>query len=386
MKQGLIRAGFVVCLLILLPVAAQAAITVTDIAGRTVTVPERVERIVLGESRYIPTLAILEGEQVLDRLVGMLPEFEMTDPGGYAQYRARFPAIEQIPRIGHASADSFSLERVVALRADLAIFSIEGHGPGARNKALIERLERAGVAVIFIDFRQDPLANTPRSLALLGKVLGREAEAERFLAFYLARMARVQDAVAAIPEADYPAVFLHSRAGLHDACCETMVQGMMGHFITAAGAHNVAASRVPGVSGVMNLEYLITEQPDRYLATAIGSAQRGASEQGRPYVMLGAGVSAADARQSLYRATRQPGLPALTAVQENRAFAIWHHFYNTPLHVAAIEAMARWFHPEHLAHLNPEDTLATFYREFQPVPLNGTFWIGLDSERDSLHE
>ncbi|HAX08786.1 MAG TPA: iron ABC transporter substrate-binding protein, partial [Marinobacter hydrocarbonoclasticus] len=52
----------------------------TDLAGRTVEVPESVERVILGESRYIPALAILEGEQLPDRLAGLLPDFEMTDP------------------------------------------------------------------------------------------------------------------------------------------------------------------------------------------------------------------------------------------------------------------------------------------------------------------
>ena len=61
---------------------AQAARTVTDLAGRTVEIPMKVERVVLGESRYIPALAILEGDRVVDRLAGLLPDFEKTDPAG----------------------------------------------------------------------------------------------------------------------------------------------------------------------------------------------------------------------------------------------------------------------------------------------------------------
>src|SRR5690554_5311048 len=140
-----------------------AAKTVTDLAGRSVELPTNVNRIVLGESRYIPALAILDGEALPARLAGMLPDFEMTDPGGYDQYLNAFPELADVPRVGHASADSFSLESVLALGADLAIFSLEGHGPGARNRMLIDQLERAGVAVVFIDFRQNPLVNTPKA-------------------------------------------------------------------------------------------------------------------------------------------------------------------------------------------------------------------------------
>lgn len=359
---------------------AQAARTVTDLAGRTVELPEKVEKVVLGESRYIPALAILEGDRVVDRLAGLLPDFEKTDPAGYAQYLERFPALAEVPRVGHASADSFSLESVLDMGADLAIFSVEGHGPGAHNSELIERLERAGIVVVFVDFRQDPLRNTPRSMTVLGEVLGRQAEAEAFNGFYRRELSRVTDVVAEIPRDEWPSVFLHSRVGLHDSCCETMVHGMMGLFVEAAGGVNVAADRIPGVSGVLNLEYLITDQPDRYLATAIGSADLEMAVEEQPYVVLGAGVSEEVARHSLERVTDRPGLAALEAIREQRAFAIWHHFYNTPLNVVAVQALARWLHPRQLGHLQPEQTLAEFYERFQPVELNGTYWVTLGDE------
>ena len=154
--------GGVFCLLAELSLAAD---TVTDLAGRTVEVPESVERVILGESRYIPALAILEGEQLPDRLAGLLPDFEMTDPGGYAQYLKAFPSLADIPRVGHTSADSFSLESVLAMEADLAIFSLEGHGPGAHNRALIDSLQRAGVAVVFPLDPLWPSVFGPRDLA-----------------------------------------------------------------------------------------------------------------------------------------------------------------------------------------------------------------------------
>ena len=358
----------------------QAARTVTDLADRQVTIPETVDRVILGESRYIPALAILDGDATIDRLAGILPDFEQTDPGGYAQYLERFPALAEVPMVGHASADSFSLESVLAIGADLAIFSLEGHGPGAHNRALIERLERAGVAVVFVDFRQQPLVNTPRSMALLGDVLGREQEAQRFNRFYREELARASEVVSDIPPDNRPRVFLHSRLGLHDSCCETMVRGMMGRFIDAAGGRNVAADRVPGVSGVMNLEYLLSDPPDRYLATAIGSRKYQVSDADQPYVMLGAGVDGPMARESFRRATDRPGLRALEPIREQRAMAIWHHFYNTPMNVVAVQALARWLHPEALSELDPEQTLETFYREFQPVPLDGRYWITLGEE------
>jgi iron complex transport system substrate-binding protein len=42
-----------------------------------------------------------------------------------------------------------------------------------------------------------------------------------------------------------------------------------------------------------------------------------------------------------------------------------------------VQAMAKWLHPQRFADLDPEATLRTAYARFQPVPLNGTYWIGL---------
>ena len=231
------------------------------------------------------------------------------------------------------------------------------------------------MAVIFIDFRQDPLQNTPRSMALLGEVLGRREQARIFNRFYRDELARVTKVVSGIPRESRPEVFLHSRLGLHDTCCETMAEGMMGYFITAAGGRNIAREQVPGVSGVLNLEYLISRPPDLYVATAIGSTKYRYSDSEQPYVMLGAGVDEDVARASLLRATDRPGLRAVEPVRGGRTMAIWHHFYNTPMNVVAIQALARWFHPGAFPDLDPQATLRTFYQRFQPVPLEGVYWV-----------
>ncbi len=361
------------CLLFLLLPPNAFGRTVTDLAGRQVQLPAKVERIILGESRYIPALAILDRERPLQRIVGMLADFKLADPGSYRQYQQAFPEIERIPQIGHASAESFSIEQVLALNADAAIFGVEGHGPSARDKHLIDLLQRAGVTVVFVDFRRNPLENTPLSLELLGKVLNREAEAAEFLDFYRREMARVRDRLQPAPPS--PKVFLHTRVGVQDLCCETMVNGMMGHFLQYLQASNIAAERVPGHAGVMNLEYLLSEQPEVYIATAIGSPLT-AGEQPR-FIALGAGVDAATARQSFQAAIARSGTAELTAVKQGRAHAIWHHFYNSPLNLVAVQVMAKWLYPDRFQDLDPQQTLTELFQRFQPVPLEGAYWVDL---------
>ncbi len=350
---------------------AAAGGTVTDLAGREVSIPPRVERILLGEGRMVPALAILEKDP-LRRVVGMMGEFERLDPAGYAQYRAAFPAIDGIARLGRSTGESFSVEQAIALAPDLAIFGLEGHGPTPKDRDTIARLEKAGVTVVFIDFRQEPLLNTTRSMAVLGAVLDRRAEAREYIAFYEAEMARVTER---LPKGGgaLPTVFIENRVGLSDECCPTMANGMMGRFIDFAGGRNIARDLIPGSFGTLSLEYLLTNQPQVYIGTAIGAAS--ATSKTPTRIVLGAGVDPAVARASLARALDRRGIAELEAVKQGRAHAIWHHFYNSPLNVVAVQAIAKWLHPERFADLDPAATLRTLYARFQPVPLAGVYWI-----------
>lgn len=356
-------------LAMLAPVQAQV---LTDLAGREVEVPAQVERIVLGEGRLLPVLAVLEGEQLLSRLVGMPADLALVDPGSARQYQEVFPALADVPRIGQGAADSFSLEQVLTLQPDLAIFSLSGHGPGSMQGRLIEQLQRAGVAVLFVDFREQPLANTPRSMTLLGRALGREARAEAFNTAHAQALAAVREH---LPQGPGPRVFLHSRAGLGDGCCESMARGMFADLLVEAGGDNVARERIPGHAGVLSLELLLSEPPDLYIASAVGSADSLAA--GASYIALGPGVEAQPARSSLQRLVGRGGLQHLQAVRERQVHAIWHGFYNSPFNVVAVQVFAKWLHPQAFADLEPRRTLEDFYREFQPVALDGHYWISL---------
>lgn len=356
-------------LALLAPVQARV---LTDLAGREVQVPDQVQRIVLGEGRLLPVLAVLEGEQLLQRLVGMPADLALVDPGSAAQYQQAFPALAKVPRIGQGAADTFSLEQVLTLKPDLAIFSLSGHGPGSTQGRLIEQLQRAGVAVLFIDFREQPLANTPRSMTLLGQALGREARAEAFNAAHAEALAVVRKR---LPQGPQPRAFLHSRAGLGDGCCESMARGMFADLLREAGGDNVARERIPGHAGVLSLELLLSEPPDLYIASAVGSADSLAA--GASYIALGPGVDAEPARASLQRQVGRGGLQHLQTVRDNQVHAIWHGFYNSPFNVVAVQVFAKWLYPQAFADLDPRQTLEHFYRQFQPVALHGHYWISL---------
>ena len=354
--------------------SAGATIQVTDLANRTVRIPAKVDRILLGEGRLLPAIAVFDRQDPARRLVGMMGEFEKLDEPGYAQWKTQFPQIDKVPRVGRTNTGSFSDEQAIALRPQVAILGMAGgHGPSERDRETLARLEAAGVAIVFIDFRHDPLKNTPRSIEVLGEVLGQRKAADAFNAYWRQQLDLVTHRLAAKKPAA-PTVFLENRVGLSEGCCDTMV-GLVGLLLDAAGGQNVARGLVPGEFGTLNPEFLIAKQPRFYIGTGIGSM---ATVDKTPMrIVLGAGATPEAAKASLARATQRRGIHQLQAVKEGRAFAVWHHFYNSPFNVAAVQAMAKWLHPELFADLDPHATLQTFYTRFQPIPLNGVYWTGM---------
>lgn len=363
----------------LLPLAsahaqASATVQITDVANRTVRIPAKVERVLLGEGRLLPALAVFDRDNPAKRLVGMMGEFEKLDEPGYAQWKTQFPQIDKVPRVGRTNSGSFSDEQAIALRPQVAIFGMAGgHGPSERDRETLARLEAAGVAIVFIDFRHDPLKNTTRSMEVLGEVLGQSKEAEAFNTYWKQQLDLVTQRLAAKKPAA-PTVFLENRVGLSEGCCDTMV-GLVGMLLDAAGGKNVARGLVPGEFGTLNPEFLIAKQPRFYIGTGIGSMAT--AEKSPLRIVLGAGATPEAAKASLARATQRRGINQLQAVKEGRAFAIWHHFYNSPFNVAAVQAFAKWLHPELFTDLDPQATLQTFYTRFQPIPLNGVYWTGM---------
>ena len=163
---------------------------VTDLADRKVTINKTPERVILGDSRYLNALSVIFPEDPTQNIAAMLSDLRSIDFGTYNAYKARFPNIQEIPIIGRTSVQSFSVESAITLGADLAIFSLDGHGPNARHSDVISTLEKAGVTVIFVDFRQHPLENTLKSIRLLGEVFHRQDAAQRFSAFYSSELQR----------------------------------------------------------------------------------------------------------------------------------------------------------------------------------------------------
>lgn len=349
--------------------AAASVQTVTDLAGRTVRIPANPHRILLGESRLLMAVALLEGKQPLARIVGWQGDLPLMDPQTFNVYAEKFPGIKQIPLIGKSTEESISDEKALSTKPDLAIFSLAGHGP-SRYSALVKQLEATGTTVVFVDFRLHPMQNTLPSIQLLGKVLHREQQANAYAQFYQEHLARVQAVVNKIPEQQRPKVFIDMLAGVWDAgCCHTAGNGNFGEFIQAAGGRNIAAGLVPGVLGDISMEQIIASQPDVYIATG----SRG--KPGLASLRVGAQTSDHDAQASLAALVARPGFDTIKAIHDGNVHGIWHNYYDSPYNIVAVEAFAKWFYPQQFKDLDVHATQNELYSRFLAVPPDGAYWV-----------
>ncbi|NYT86158.1 ABC transporter substrate-binding protein [Pollutimonas harenae] len=369
------RACVLICLMLSSAMAGAQPITVTDAAGRNVTLQQPAKRIILTQARHLQVLALLHPDPV-SILAGWSDEFRSSFSNEYQSYLERFPAIANIPIVGRHTADTFSVEKALALQPDLllltASFAGIGKGQDPNDSLIIRQFEAAGIPVLIIDFFVQPMENTVPSLRALGKALGQEVRSEAFIKLYESHMAAVAERLADLPPDERPAVFVHAHAGSTD-CCNSPGTGTFSEMVEYAGGHNIGSDVLKTVTGRLSFEYINSRNPDVYVATGTGSGKRT-----RTGLTIGAGATEEEARLSLERVIDNNRLGALPAIRHGNAHGIWHAFNDSPLHVIFIEALAGWIHPERFAGISAQKTLDEINQRFLTVPLQGTYMVNLN--------
>lgn len=156
-------------------------------------------------------------------------------------------AVRSLPRVGYLRALPF--EGVLALRPDVLLTTKE-----AAPDRTLERLKQAGVQVIRLPVARSP-ADTMARIREVGRVVGKEAEAEAMVADMQQRIERI---AAAADGASVRVLFLMA-AGNHGVTIagqDTAAHALLGTL----GASN-AMSQIKGYKPA-NREALIASRPD----------------------------------------------------------------------------------------------------------------------------
>jgi iron complex transport system substrate-binding protein len=358
----------------LLPSAGRAAdmVEVIDIAGRVVRLKTPVRRMILGEGRQSYLVAALDRGDPFGRVVGWRDDFRKADLDGYTIYEAKYPQIAKLPTFGGWKDGAFDIEQVIALAPDVVVMNLESK-VAIDDGGLIAKLERVGIPIVFIDFREKPFEHAERSITIMAELLGRKAEGRALTDYRAAQIARVTDRLRGYT-GPRPRVMIERAAGYDESCCMSFGDENFGRMVTLAGGENIAARLIPGTFGTVNPEQVVAAGPDVVIVT--GSNWVLFAPDGR-WVGVGPGADPALARTRLRALMDRPAYRTLPVAQSGGVHAIWHQFYDSPYQFVAIQVIAKWLHPELFADIDPDATFREFHERFLPVPYRPGYWVSL---------
>ena len=189
--------------------------TLTDQAGREVTLDEKPERLVSG---YYISTSLLIALGLEDQLVGIEAKAAKRPI-----YRLSAPELIDLPNVG--SAKEFDLEGCAALEPDLVILP-------KKLKNAAETLENLGIDVLLVNPENQELLNG--MMDLLSAATGTEEEAAKLKAFTAKQEAMLEEALRG---ADKPSVYLAGNSSMLSTAGDAMYQSDM---IRLAGGVNAA--------------------------------------------------------------------------------------------------------------------------------------------------
>ncbi|WP_251975905.1 ABC transporter substrate-binding protein [Salinicola avicenniae] len=349
-------------------------ITLTDLAGRQVTLEASPRHLFLDNPRHLFALAALLPDPVA-RLSGWRGSLAGFDDEAQRRFESAFPALTSLPQLGGAANGLVSAEALASLAPDLIVADISRYADWQGSPRL-RQLDALEIPVLFVDFRRHPLVDGPRSLALLGRALGVSPRADALIARLQAASTRVDDCLEGLTQR--PRVLIDIAPGLKVDCCRSNFDSGLADLVADAEGDNIAAGFSPGTENVLSPEAVLASDPDVIIATA-------ARWRSDDSVRAGFGVDPARTQQDLAAVVaRRAGWPALSAIKAGRLHALWHGYHQGPFAPVALQAIAGWLHPQQCGALDPQATLTALYRDFMPIAADGTFQADYASEAARL--
>ncbi len=326
-------AGVLILLFLTLLSLPARAMTVTDARGQQVTVATPVRRIVAQNSDALEALRILKAQ---DRIVGVYAEI-LREPAFWAE-------CTELPKTGGWRTPN--LEAIANLDPDLVL--VYSRHPGEEFE---QKLGALGIAVLRLDLYKP--ATLEKEIRELGRVLGKENEAQAFLDWHSSHLTLIHDRIATASH--HPKVYVESYFEL-----STVGPGSGGHDICLlAGGRNIAGDMELPYPKVTS-EWVVTQNPDVIVKAA----------------SYGNGYQADNAEK--FNALRnsimaRPVWSSISAVQTGRVHVMDSAIWAGPRSIIGVAWLARWFYPKQFDDIKPERWHAEYLERFQGIAHQGVY-------------
>lgn len=358
-----IAAGLAFLLLPLLAQAGDWPVTVKDLDNRTVTIEHKPQRIILQDGRDIFALALLARDNPFANVVAWNNLPKKQDSETWNVLKRKWPDAEKILDMKFSDQGNVDLETVISRQPDLMIAQLRAK-PSLVQTGVLAKLEALHIPVVFVDYELHPVENTLPSIALLGKVMGQTDRAQAYIDFYQQRLDMIHQRLANLSKK--PLVFIEPIAGvggLDNGCCFTHARNGWGGLVEAAGGINIGSQLLPGATGTVSVEKIISMNPDYYLMT--GSKRPG---KGTAVIPFGYNVDPKEVQMAFNALLSRQGVSSIPAVVKGHTGAVYHHFYNNPYNIIAIEILSKTFYPEQFADVDPLADFHALIKQFTRIP------------------
>ena len=352
--------------------SAGGAMTITDVADRTVTLEAAPSKIILGESRQAYSLLFLQRDNLMDKVVAWGTDLQSAAPDIYDRVVKAQPKAADLPTIGSVAKGDLSVENLLEHNPDLFLMTLEQY-ESAKQAGFDAKLDSAKVPYLVTDFRKKPVENTHTSVRLLGQVFGVSDKAEEFLTYYDSLVNPVLEAAKAKAEADRPSVFVWRSPGISEPG-RTFGESNFGQIVTASGGNNLGTKLIDGDAGTVTAEQLIASQPDIIIATGGDWEKQNVSEKTViKYVKLGYNATPEETNQTLGQLSGETGYSELKAFSDKQVYAIYHQFYDAPYNFLAYVAFAEWQRLKVDGLPEVDAAWSDFHDKFMPFKAEGIF-------------
>jgi len=351
--------------IVLGPSAAYATtypVTVTDVDGQNLVISHEPKHVVLQDGRDILGLALLDRDNPFQRLVAWNNLLKKSDGRTWQLLDKKWPDAANILDMGFSDQGEVNVESVIAEKPDLLIAQLRAK-PALAQAGVLAKMNELGIPVVFIDTMFKPVENTPRSIQLLGTILNRESQAKEYVDFYQAHYHQITERVANVKKP--PQVFIEAKAGLGglDSCCFTHAHVGWGGLVEAVGARNIGSELLPGPTGDIAMEKVISLQPDVYIVSGSQWAQKNNAA-----VPFGYGVTQQQVNVAFRLMEKRTGFSELSAIKNHRFYGIYHNFYNHPYNIVGMEYLAKFIYPHLFNDLDPARTYDDILLRFTKIP------------------
>lgn len=310
----------VLALVLSLCAAAEGAfpVTVTDQAGREVTIEREPETIVCGY--YIATSMLIALDQD-EKLAGI-----ENDADKRPVYALSAPHLLKLPGMGNVKL--FDLEACATLDPDLVVLPL-------RQADTAPTLEELGYTVLFVN--PESPEQLAQSISLLGAATGSNERAQALNAHIEGALSALEEAIG---DAEKPSVYLSGNSSFLKTAGPAMYQH---NLIERGGGENVAAELSDTYWAEISYEQLLAWDPEAILM-------------------------ATDASYTAEEVLSDPNLQSLRAVESGRVYKLPNAIesWDSPVPASFLGSLylASVLHPDRFSEQSYAEAVRAFYLEF----------------------